>query len=753
MMKKILFVFVLFLFSWVGDTGTAGILDLRINEFLSSNTRTNLEPESYNFVEWIELYNAGDAPVDLGGLYLSDDLYQPAKWRITAKTAAGNVIGPKSYRLIWTDGTNQKGHANFKLDREGEEIGLFTAGGELIDSVQYPSQRPDVSFGRKIPEEDNWYYFAIPTPGQANDTEGVLTKDTAPAPEFSLPGGFYGEEKTVLVNISSTAAVIHYTRDGSLPTRDSPRYDSPLTIASTTVLRARAFEEGRLPSPTVTRTYFIQESFTLPTISIAMDPPHLWDDEIGIYVTGVNGIPGNCDKTPRNFNQDWERPAHIEFYEPDGRLGFQVEAGIKIFGGCSRDYPQKSLAIYARNKYGMNQISYPVFPDKPIRAFKNLIVRNGGNDWIRTLFSDAMMQYLLKDRMDIDYQAYRPVILFLNGEYRGIMNLREKLNEHYPAQNYGVDPEQVDLIENGTRVMHGDAEHYNALMNMIYNQNIQAPRVYETIQTQMDVHEYINYVISKIYYSSMDWPHNNIKYWRTRIPSGKWRWMTYDNDSGFGIWWPVTDNTLNTVSQVKNGNPFFLGRLLLNSTFRDEFIQRFAAHINTTFAPSRVKRLIGDMQAVLEPEMPRQIARWGRSGASGWGYRIYTTMSEWHAQIDLMRRFAEQRPEIMRRHIQSRFGLAGTAALTLQALPGDGGRLYINDVSIDRENATGIYFLGVPMRVRAVPHPRYRFAGWRERPEERESTISLTLTGDTTLTAFFEDITGVEDWRIWEGEQ
>lgn len=723
---------------------------VRINEILTSNTCTNLEPKSNNFVEWIELYNAGEQPADLTGLYLTDDLAQPARWRITSDTPSGNVIAPKGYRVIWTDGLNQNGHANFKLDRDGEAVGLFDSNRNRIDSIQFPAQRADVSYGRQPDAGGDWIFFAEPTPGKANLTEGIPLARTAQPPEFSLAGGFHDREIRVSLSSPAPAAVIRFTTDGSIPSRASSRHESPVAISRTMVLRARAFEAGRLPSAVVTQTYFIGETFTLPTVSLSMNPEYLWDDRTGIYVTGTNGIPGNCDGTRRNFNQDWERPLHIEFYEPDGQSGFQAEAGVKIFGGCSRDYPQKSLAFYTRKKYGTEIIEYPLFPDKPIRSYNNFLLRNGGNDWIRTLFSDAMMQYLLKDRMDIDYQAYRPAILFLNGEYRGIMNLREKLNEHYAAQNYGIDPEQVDLIENGSHVMNGDARHYNALLDTIYTQDVKKQDVYAYIQTQMDADEYMNYVISKIYYSSMDWPHNNIKYWRPRTPDGRWRWMTYDNDSGFGIWWPVTDNTLNNVSPVKNGNPFFLGRLLLNPSFRDTFIQRFAAHINTTFAPTRVKELIGRMQAVLEPEMPRQIERWGRSGASGWGYSIYTTMSEWRAQIDLMRRFAERRPSIQRQHLQARFGLKGTANFTLRSQPAGAGHLWINNVSIESENTTGIYFLDVPLRARAEPKPGYRFMGWLELPEESQPVVSLSLTGDAALTAVFEENTGVEDWRVQE---
>ena len=213
------------------------------------------------------------------------------------------------------------------------------------------------------------------------------------------------------------------------------------------LLRVRAFKDGYAPSITTTGTYFINEQIDLPVFSIATDPANFFSDTAGIYVAGTNGIPGNCSNQPRNWNQDWERPIHIEFYEKDKSLAFNVNAGVQIYGGCSRLYPMKSLGFNFRSEYGTDKLQYRLFDDMQVNEFNNIILRSSGQDWWRTMFRDAMVQTLLEQGMKLDIQNYRPTVLFINGDYWGIHNIREKLNEHYVYYHYGVNKDNIDLVE------------------------------------------------------------------------------------------------------------------------------------------------------------------------------------------------------------------------------------------------------------------------------------------------------------------
>ncbi|RJP18635.1 MAG: hypothetical protein C4527_28630 [Candidatus Omnitrophota bacterium] len=299
-----------------------------INEILASNASTYLEPNRNNFSDWIELYNAGDRSIDLRGCYLSDDPANLQQARILTRT----VIEPKQCLLIWADGQRIRGHVEFALKPQNEMVSLVSPDGERINTVYYHRQFPDISYGRQPDGSSNWVYFSDPTPASANPMDGIPWPVRAQPPRFSVPAGFY--ERRVIVELASLFpnTEIRYTLDGSIPMRESTLYEQPIRLFTTTVIRARAFEPDRLPSETITKTYFISASHTLPVVSIATAPANFWDDQIGIYVTGKNGVTGYCSDTRKNWNQDWERPIHLEFFESDGALGFHLDAGTKIFG-------------------------------------------------------------------------------------------------------------------------------------------------------------------------------------------------------------------------------------------------------------------------------------------------------------------------------------------------------------------------------------------------------------------------------------
>jgi hypothetical protein len=223
---------------------------------------------------------------------------------------------------------------------------------------------------------------------------------------------------------------------------------------------------------------------------------HLFDDTIGIYVAGTNGTPGNCSTVPVNWNRKWERPASMEMYETDGRRVVAQDVGIEIFGGCTRTFERKSLELKARRTYGDNDIDYQILPDKPIDSYKRLVLRNSGNDARRTQFRDALQQYLVKDTMDIDYQAYRPVVVLLNGAYWGIHNLRDKADEAFVEQNHGLDEDSdFDMIEEWAHVQAGNRAAWDELYEFIVNEDLREPANYEYVKSQVDLEEYMNYII------------------------------------------------------------------------------------------------------------------------------------------------------------------------------------------------------------------------------------------------------------------
>lgn len=708
----------------------ASLPKLFINEFMAANTKSTLSPVYHDYADWLEVYNGGFTTVDLSGMYLTDDPGNAKKWQIPG----GTILFPGKLALFWADNRDSSLHTNFKLAKEGGYIGLC-ANDAVIDQVVYGPQKSDYSCGRFPDAGSNWYFYATPSPGLPNANSGYLGQ--ARNPEFSKSGGFYHGAQSIVISAESADAVIYYTRDGSLPTMRSAIYSTPILLDSTTVLRAQVVRPGYLNSMVITHTYFINETTTLPVVSIATDPANLWDDMIGIYVIGKNGVTGYCSSAPRNWNQPWERPISLEMFEADETPGFKLDAGMQIGGGCTRLYAQKPLAIYARDEYGTAKIHYKIFPDKPIDTFNNILLRNNGQDWWRGMFRDGLMHTLVKHHMDIDWLAYKPAILFLNGAYWGIHDIREKHNEHYLAANYGIDPDEIDILNGNASVDQGSANLYTDMIRFVETHDMSLPANYSWIKTQIDMHEYLDYNIAEIYFANIDWPGGNIEYWRPWGEGHRWRWILFDTDLGFGAHQQgqFDSNTLENATSEKGtyyANPpwstLLLRKLLQNAEFRNEFIQRFAGHLNTTFKPQRVLHIIDSLKAGIEPELPRHVKKWPQSTSfnGGWSYHI-----------NIMRGFAEKRPAQVLNHIIKKFGLTGTAQLTVQNPTPDGGMILLNGIKLESTDFNGLYFKGIPIPCQARAYPGYRFAGWQEAASSQDDSITITLSQDALLRALF----------------
>jgi len=708
---------------------------LTINEILPGNAAANLDPDFYEYASWIEIYNNGASAVDLQDYSLSYMDYG-AEAAVIWKVPNTLSIPAQGHVLFWADETDKRGtHTSFELDLRGSEIALLDPAGNVLDSVSYDMRDgkdllPDISYGRQPDGGGDWLYFDQPTPAAANTTPGFAAPTLAGEPTFSPPGGFYTGEQIVTLSTSESTAVIRYTTDGSIPTPSSPLYTDPLTLSGPSVIRARVFAPGKLAGRTASHTYLIDFSTTLPVISLATKPAHLFDDTIGIYVEGTNGVTGNCSDVPVNWNRSWERPVSMEMFETDGRRVVAQDAGLEIFGGCSRTYPRKSLEIKARRTYGDKDIDYQALPDKPIDSYKRLILRNSGNDNYATQFRDALQHYLVKDMMDIDYQAYRPVVVFLNGAYWGLYNLRDKADEAFVEQNYDLDADSdFDMIEDSHKILAGNAAAWHELYTFILNEDLRLPANYEYVQSQIDLQEFMNYYITEIYINNGDWPVTNIRFWRA-YDAGHWRWLLFDLDFGFNPDEAATNflDYLLTCTDCPQSTLYqtaVFRKLMENTQFRDDFVQRFAAHINITFAPARVNGLIDTFKAGIEPEMPAQIARWG----------FPASMKAWNNSMDYLRTFAGQRPANVINHLDAYLGSPGTAVLTLNIEgPGD---VFVAGVKVPAGGSSGPYFKTVPITLKAETDPGWLFDRWEE-TGSKNPNLSLTLSHDLTRTAVFE---------------
>ena len=557
-----------------------------------------------------------------------------------------------------------------------------------------------------------------------------------------------------------------------------PWYFPDSTVFKGTVVRAITVMEGSEPSPVATHTYFIhpmaRDRFTLPVIAIATGEHCLFDYEKGIYTPGAifdDWRQNNPEReatggTRANYHErgdEWEYPAHFSFWDTGSGLpDLSQDIGIRIHGGWSRSLPMKSLRIYARSIYGASALEFPFFPGQDYASYKRLILRNSGNDNIYTLFRDALMQHV-SGHLNFETQAYRPAVVFLNGEYWGIHNIRERYDKHYINRVYDIEEDDLELISGRFTVKEGDGYHYEQTLRYIENNDLKEYEHYEYIKTRIDTENFIDYQIANIFSSNTDWPGNNVDYWRKRTAmyepdseyghDGRWRWMAFDMDFGFGLQTLPDHNTLEFAAADQNNgwaNPlwstFLLRSLLENEDFKAGFINRFAGQLNTAFLPSRIDSLISLFAESLRPELPEHADRWKRpSGINDWEYRISG-----------MRSFIRDRPAHQWGHLMEYFGL-DTVSVTLSVSSGEHGYIRVNDVDIisstpgvpeDPYPWRGTYFTGFPVTFEAVPLEGYRFSHW-EGTAAGEPVFTSDPSEAAMIKAHFEPAGKKDIIHLW----
>ena len=558
-----------------------------------------------------------------------------------------------------------------------------------------------------------------PTQQQALESKPAK-KVPKPEVHFNLPGGYYQE--SLKIELSCPGSKIFYTLDGSRPDKTSKVFSKPIHIQKSTVLRAIAYKNGR-KSNYLGQTYLINEPVSnIATVSIGIDPDVLFDPENGLYMKGPNTIDSLWKLDGANFWSRKEVKAHVEIFENNGNQVFSSQIGLRLFGGISRLFPQKSLTIVARDRYGKKRIRHKLFgkghPDK----YKFLVLRNSGSDWGKSHFRDALMTGLLSE-WDLETQAYRPSHVFLNGQYWGIYNIREKVNRYFLEDYFDIDKDSLDLLEHKMSLKRGSSGHYRNLIAFLNEHSLANKANYEYVKSLMDVDNFMQYQIAQIFIDNKD-AGGNIKFWRPQKNNGKWRWILYDTDWGFGLHDAHAFRSNSLEFHTKPDGPswpnppwstFILRKLMENDDFRLSFINRMMDHLNTTFKSKRVIQHIDKKASVLHPEVKRHFQRWRLSEDT------------WVRQINIMKRFAEKRPTYLKKHLREFFSLKSLETVNISA--NKGGTARLNDyVQIDEESKfTGEYFCDLPISVTALPKYGYRFSHWRGIKGDAAMTPSINL--------------------------
>jgi hypothetical protein len=700
-----------------------------INELLATND-TGLTDLGGDNDDWLELYNAGSEPVELGGMYVTDDEAELTAWQIPADQPTLTVVPAGGFLVLWFDGEPEEGalHMDAKLSQNGEWVALVEGDGiTVVDSVRFGAQVADVSYGRLSDGAPGWGTFSQPTPGAPNTLSGQ-----AAIPVFTPGPGQYSGPTIMEISAGDGDTVVYYTLDGSEPTPESsPLYDRPFALTETTVIRAIAQVPGNAPGPPTTGTYLIAADYGLPVVSLITDPANLYDEESGIMVLGP-GV-GEDDLWPF-WNANWfvhgERPAHIEYFGDEQEPGFSMDVGIELAGAWSRALPKKSFDVKMRAEYGAPDLTYPLFPDNDYDTYDGLVLRAGAEDHSRTRNEIVYMAHR-EIGLNVDMQAYTPVVLLLNGQYWGIYSLMERKDADFIASRYGE--RDIDLLADWDRVIEGSRVAYDELVDFLNDNDISTPEVYAEVRQRISVKSFVDSWVLHVYTNHGD--ENNTRYWRPRTPTGQWRWIAYDFD-----WWldPEADTLGELAAQTRAEYYSLLGRMLANADFRAQFVNRLADFLNTVAAPDNMARLIDRAVADVGSEIDADLERWSDWVDNSGPYTLDRGDYEW--QLAQVRDFVQRRPALLREQVVQTLGLSGLANVTLDS---DGpGAIDIGSLELEDLPWSGTYFQDIPMRITAVPQPGYRFSGWAAGEWPTEAELIVSVNADVALTAQFATIEG-----------
>ncbi|NOX46394.1 MAG: T9SS type A sorting domain-containing protein [Chlorobi bacterium] len=651
-----------------------------INEIMSSNT-VSITDEDGDFEDWIELYNPDSEAVSIFGWSITDDISNPGKWLFPEFS-----INPNNFILVFASAKDRSNsvyfHSNFKISASGEAVYLFNENGLLMDSFPAVEIEADKSFGRFPDAAPNLVRFYHFSPWNSNNQSNVLNQLNC-----SHPSGFYAQSFDIAIN-SDGGDSIYCTLNGSDPHPDSLGtflFTGALSINSlegeangftgirtspvqntlypwnppqgpvfkARVLRACSFRNQKPSSNISTFTYFvspdIQGKYSFPVVSVVLDSNHLFAQDTGIYVPGIHYDPliyktGNYYMT----GKFWERRGYVEMFSPEGDTILSQECGIRIHGNLSREYPQKSLRLYARKEYGNETFNPNVFQGSFQYGFKRLVFRTPLSSHEFTMFKDPLIHDLVEG-LNVKTVAFRPVVVFLNGEYWGVHNLRERVDGFFYEMHYNINVDNLDQLSGIGDVNHGDSLGYLGLMEFVEGNSLSEDENFQYVASQIDLDNYIDYYIIETWFSNIDWPGNNYEYWRSSDLDNKWRWQLLDMDATFGSY---EFNMFEHISAINGDsllNPpwstLLFRKLIENPGFVEDFVNRYEYVSQNYLNTERIVSRIDEFEKMYEIELPEHIERWS----------LPEKIDVFYSHVEWMRKFSRKRPCVVKKQLQDFF--------------------------------------------------------------------------------------------------
>lgn len=631
------------------------------------------------YCDWIELYNYGSDTINCIGLSICDDITSAQKFKLP-----DTVITPQGFLLVYATGNNSVAnneiHTDFKLSSNGENVYVLNSRDSILDNIGFPEMQFNQSFGKVSLSNNELVLYDKPTPGENNNNSTNII--------FSKQGGFY--DSGVSINITAeNNDTVYYTLDGSDPNPSSKFITSPLILPERTQntlsqipttplegkdymdyfvwlpplnekstgysLKCQSFRNGIPTSKIYTNTYIIDSDIDdlldFPVFSITADSIDMFSYEKGIFVPGklFDETPWNGWWPYGNYRTKEYIDINIEYFTETGKTIFNSPALMKVRGYGSASHSQKSVKISFKNSIGSSTKGNDIYQKNDNLDYKTFVLRNGGNDFRNTHFSDAFEQELLKNT-GLETLDSKPSHVYINGEYWGIYNIRESYDDEYFKRHFNLNEEELIIVTAcGTKVK-GDNSSYQSLMKFMSENSLEDSKNYNKVKEQIDIDNCIDYYIAQIYVANVDWPGNNVKIWKTIETDSKWRFLVYDLDISWAYDSRCTYERNHFEHAAKSdatGWPYppcstFLFRSLIKSSeFTEQFISRFKYHLENTFEVNHVLNTIDSFEAEYENQIQHHIDRWSYP----------KDYQKWKKNVEDLREFARHRPCVIKSQI------------------------------------------------------------------------------------------------------
>jgi hypothetical protein len=723
-----------------------------VNEYSASNRSLN---DSFGRQEdWIELYNASeDTFFNLTGFHLSNDIQNPTKWQIQ-----NGVIPPNSRVLVFCSERNTSSgtvlHANFNLTQlRPDQIVFADSEGNVLSSHEMFVTQTNHSYGRSTDGANTWRVFNNPTPGASNN--GGFQNYTS-KPTFGLTPGRYNTPVTISLASAVANEQIRYTTNGATPTINSTLYTNPIVVSATTVIRARAFspDENILPGFIETNTYFINETSSLPVFSFAGDA-----NLLQLF----------------NGNDALEPIAHFEYFESNGDFVDENLGDFDKHGNDSWSYAQRGVDFVSRDDHGYKRrLEHSFFNTSDRTQFRRLMVKAGASDnypfenggaHIRDPFIQTLSQV---SGLDLDERSSTSISLFVNGQYWGVYDLRERVDDnnytdYYYDQDYLFRDSDIYLqflkTWGATESHFGNQPAINdwqTLRSFVQNNNMAAGANFDLVNNQLNINSLIDYFVINSFVVSRDWLNYNTGWWRGLDPNGdaqKWRYILWDMDAALGHYTNFTGmpDVTATASpcqvenlNVGNGHAQILKKLILeNPSVRQKYVTRYADLLNTHFSCTRVTQVFDSIVAVIAPEMPRQIQRWGGN------------INTWQNNVLTARNFLTTRcAHLMNTGLASCYNLTGPFNTTFNIVPNQAGKIKMNSEWLPNYPFQAQVFGNIETILKAEANPGFVFSHWEVdgaviQPNQQNIDIVLQLSQATEVIAHFIDPAQTDDDLVY----